>query len=89
MVRLYTDGRIPKLDSKFSYERQKIMPDYIVEVTCMYPVSAVNAEDAFSTIPIVVKFHYINGHVQGKAAIRNTKTNRIVLKAELKPADNN
>lgn len=56
------------------------MPDYKVRVTYVYPVSAVNAEDAFSTLEIATKLRYPNG--EGKAEVINTE-GEVVLTAEL------
>lgn len=57
------------------------MPKYIVKVTCSYPVDAVNAEDALSTVPVAVRIRLPT--VEGLTEILNASTNEVVLKAKL------
>ena len=59
------------------------MPKYTVKVTCIYPVAAVNAEDALSTVPLVIKMRYIGGHAQGVTEIIDADTGEVVLRAVL------
>jgi len=58
------------------------MPDYTVRVTYTYPVSAVNAEDALSTVPIVIKARFAGFHGEGLTDILDKEGN-IVLTAKL------
>jgi len=61
------------------------LPKYKVRVTCTYPVSALNAEDALSTVPMVIKLRYISGHAEGLTEIIDDGTGEVVLKALLNP----
>ena len=58
------------------------MPDYLVRVTYAYPVSAVNAEDAFNTVPIVIKARFIGFHGEGTIEVLDTE-GKMVLTAKL------
>ena len=58
------------------------MPNYTVKVTFTYPVSAVNAEDALSTVPQVIRMRYIGVHAEGLADILDA-TGKSVLTAKL------
>ena len=61
------------------------LPKYLVKVTCTYPVETVDAKDALSTVPMVVKMRYINGHAEGITEIIDASTKKVVLKAVLNP----
>ena len=61
------------------------MPKYLIRVTCTYPVDALNAEDALSTVPMVIRMRYIGGHAEGVTEILDAATGEVVLKAELNP----
>lgn len=61
------------------------MPKYIVKVTFTYPVSAVDAENALSTVPQVIKMRYIGIHAQGLTEIIDEATGDKVLTAVLNP----
>ena len=61
------------------------MPKYVVKVTCTYPVSAVNAEDALSTVPHVIRMNFIGGTAGGVTEIIDAGTGQVVLKAVLNP----
>jgi len=63
------------------------LPKYIVRVTCTYPVDAVSAEDALSTVPIVIRMRYIGGHAKGLTEILDASTNEVVLRAKLNPGN--
>jgi hypothetical protein len=58
---------------------------YKVKVTCTYPVEAVDARDALSTVPMVVKMRYIGGHAEGSTEIIDADSGGVVLKAVLNP----
>jgi hypothetical protein len=58
---------------------------YKVRATYTYPVDAVDAKDALSTLPQVIKMKYIGVSVEGKAEIINVSTQKVVLKAVLNP----
>jgi len=58
------------------------MPDYKVKVTYTYPVSAVDPQDALSTVPIVIRGRFTGFHGEGITEILNTE-GEVVLKAEL------
>ena len=58
---------------------------YLVRVICSYPVDAVNAEDALSTVPMAVRI--LLPTVDGLTEIVNTATNEVVLRAKLNPDD--
>ena len=58
------------------------MPDYKVRVTYTYPVQAISAEDALSTVPTIIKARFIGFHGEGITEIINAK-GEVVLKAEL------
>jgi len=58
------------------------MPEYLVRVTYAYPVSALNAEDALTTVPAVIKGRFIGFHGEGKAEILDGE-GKVVLAAEL------
>ena len=59
------------------------MPNYTVRVTIKYPVSAVNAEDALSTVPEVIRMRYIMVHAEGITEILDASTGEVVLSAKL------
>ena len=61
------------------------MPKYLVKVTCTYPVEALDAKNALSTVPMVIKMKYIGGHAKGVTEILDASTGAVVLKAELNP----
>lgn len=61
------------------------MPKYKVKVTCTYPVAAVNAEDALSTVPMVIRMRYTSCLAKGETEIIDTSTGEVVLKAVLNP----
>ena len=61
------------------------MPKYLVKVTCTYPVSAVNAEDALSTVPRVIRMNFIGGIAEGVTEIVDADSGEVVLKAVLNP----
>ena len=61
------------------------MPKYVVKVTCTYPVTAVNAEDALSTVPRVIRMNFIGGTAEGVTEIVNADSGEVVLKAVLNP----
>ena len=61
------------------------MPKYKVKVTCTYPVTATDARDALSTVPMVIKMRYIGGHAEGVTEIIDAGTGEVVLKAVLNP----
>ena len=61
------------------------MPKYVVKVTCTYPVSAVNAEDALSTVPRVIRMNFIGGIAEGVTEIVDADSGEVVLKAVLNP----
>jgi len=61
------------------------LPKYQVRVTCTYPVEAVNAIDALSTVLAVIKMRYINGHAEGITEVIDASTKEVVLKAVLNP----
>ena len=56
------------------------MPKYRVRIVYEYPVDAVNAEDAFATIPIATRLKYLNA--DGTTEIINSE-GKVVLKAKL------
>ena len=59
------------------------MPKYVVKVTCTYPVSALNAEDALSTVPRVIRMNFIGGIAEGLTEIFDADSGVVVLKAVL------
>ena len=59
------------------------MPDYVVKVQYSYPVQAINAEDALSTVPYVVKARFAGFHGEGTVEISDADTKIIVLTARL------
>ena len=61
------------------------MPKYVVKVTCTYPVSALNAEDALSTVPRVIRMNFIGGIAEGVTEIVDADSGEVVLKAVLNP----
>jgi len=61
------------------------LPDYKVRVTYTYPVQAVDAQDALSTVPIVIKARFNGFHGIGITEVINAD-GEVVLKAELVPA---
>ena len=61
------------------------MPKYLVKVTYTYPVTALNAKDAFSTVPMVIHMRYIGGTAEGVAEIIGADSGEVVLKAALNP----
>ena len=56
------------------------MPDYVVRVIYEYPVSAISAEDALSTVPIATRLKYLNA--EGITEILNAE-GKVVLTAKL------
>jgi len=61
------------------------VPKYVVKVTCTYPVSALNAEDALSTVPRVIRMNFIGGIAEGVTEIVDADSGEVVLKAVLNP----
>jgi len=61
------------------------LPKYVVKVTCTYPVSAVNAEDALLTVPRVIRMNFIGGIAEGVTEIVDADSGEVVLKAVLNP----
>jgi len=61
------------------------VPKYVVKVTCTYPVSAVNAEDALSTVPHVIRMNFIGGTAEGLTEIIGADSGEVALKAVLNP----
>jgi len=59
------------------------MPNYNMEVTYRYPVSAVNPKDALDTIPQTIKLRYIGVMATGDAKIVEAATGKVVLTAKL------
>ena len=59
------------------------MPNYIVKVTCTYPVSAVDTKDALSTVPMAVRI--ILPTAEGLTEILDAPTKEVVLRAQLNP----
>lgn len=60
----------------------EFMPYYKVKVTYTYPVEAISAEDALSTVPVIIKARFIGFHGEGITEILNTD-GEVVLKAKL------
>ncbi len=60
------------------------MPNYIVRVSYSYPVQAVSAEDALSTVPHVTKVRFVDCLAEGKTEILRADTKQVVLTAKLK-----
>lgn len=60
------------------------MPKYKVKVTYSYPVEAVSAEDALSTVPIVIRAKFIGFHGEGMTEILNDQ-GEVILKAKSVP----
>ena len=58
------------------------MPNYLVEIKYRYPVCAVNAKDAFNTVPGAVKIKW--PHAEGEAEVINTADGKTELRAALK-----
>jgi hypothetical protein len=58
------------------------VPDYDVKVTYTYPVSALTAEDAFSTVPVVIRSRFIGFLGKGSVEISDGDGN-VVLRGEL------
>ena len=56
------------------------MTKYLVRVKYEYPVDAINAEDALSTVPIATRLKYLNA--DGTTEIINSE-GTVVLKAKL------
>ena len=61
------------------------LPKYVVKVEVKYPVSAINAEDALSTVPRVIRMNFIGGIAEGLTEIVDAGTGEVVLKAVLNP----
>jgi len=59
------------------------LSQYKVRVTCTYPVDAVDAKDALSTVPMLIKIRYIGLPVEGVTEIIDATTGKVVLKAVL------
>ncbi|MFH1016355.1 MAG: hypothetical protein V1771_05095 [Chloroflexota bacterium] len=60
------------------------MPEYTVRVTYTYPVTAVDAKDALSTVPIAIQARFNNG--EGLAEIIDDE-NDVVLQAKMVTSD--
>jgi len=58
------------------------MPEYLVRVTYTYPVSATDAKNALSTVPMVIKARFACFHGKGTTEILDSK-GKVVLRAEL------
>jgi len=61
------------------------MASYVVKVSYSYTVDAVNAEDALSTVPFVIKARFNGFHGEGTTEVIDAD-GEVVLKAELVPA---
>lgn len=61
------------------------MPRYIVKAAYIYPVTAVNAQDAFSTVPVVLKARMPMVITEGSIEITDSATGVLVLKAQFNP----
>jgi len=61
------------------------LPNYTVKVTCTYPVSTLNAEDALSTVPRVIRMNFIGGIAEGLTEVIRADSGKVVLKAVLNP----
>ena len=59
------------------------MPNYLVKVVYTYPVTAVNTEDALSTVPFVIKGKFIGFHGEALTEVLNASTKQVVLRAKL------
>ena len=57
---------------------------YIVRVTYTYPVQAVSAEDALSTVPHVIRMRFVGCLAEGTTEILRADTKQVVLTAKLK-----
>lgn len=60
--------------------------NYTVRVIYSYPVNALDAHDALSTVPYVVKFRFNTVLGDGKVEVLNDK-NEVVLKAKMVPIE--
>jgi hypothetical protein len=56
-----------------------------VKVQYSYQVCAVDAKDALSTVPQVIKMRYIGVHAEGLTEILDAPTKEVVLRAQLNP----
>jgi len=64
------------------------LPEYTIKVSYTYPVCATNAEDAFSTVPQVIKMRYIGVHAEVQAEVMDAIGKRVLLaKLNLKGKD--
>lgn len=61
------------------------MPRYTVKTTYIYPVTAVNAKDAFSTVPMVVRARMPMVITEASIEIFDSATGELALKAEFNP----
>jgi len=66
--------------SGFESEGGMTMTKYLVRVEYEYPVDAIDAEDALSTVPIATRLKYVNA--EGTTEIINSE-GKVVLKAKL------
>ena len=51
----------------------------------MYPVCAINPEDALSTVPMVIKTRFAGVLAEGETKILNADTKKVALTARLNP----
>ena len=58
------------------------MPNYVVRVSYQYQVQAVSAEDALSTVPIVIKARFAGFHGDGLTEVFDAE-GKLVLTAKL------
>ena len=65
------------------------MPNYTVKVTYTYPVDALDAEDALSTVPQVIRMRYVGVSAEGLTEILDASTKKVVLTAILNPDNGN
>ena len=65
------------------------MSKYLVKVSYTYPVDAVDAKDALSTVPQVIRLKYIGVSAEGLTEILDASTNKVVLTAKLNPDNGN
>jgi len=59
------------------------LPRYKVKVTYIYPVDTVNARDAFSTVPMVMRVRLPMVFTAGTVEIFDSSTGELALKAEI------
>jgi len=60
------------------------MPDFTVKVTLTFPTSALDAENALSMVPTMIRMKHPAALTEGKTEVIDDSMGKVVLKAKLR-----